>query len=82
MDMSRIGDKDLAMVLRRGADEIESQSRELEVLRAKVDVIEVFKLALTGQRPASQGYGEDQAWKMRKAAEAVDNRTKEDKNEN
>ena len=77
--MNKINDKDAAMVLRQGSDEIEGLRRRIDVLQAKADVVDVFSMALSGKRPASQGFGEDVAWKMRKAADAMDGREKDEK---
>lgn len=74
MSMEKINDKDAAMVFKAGADEIECLRRQILILQAKAEVIDVFKMALSGKRPEPQGYGEDIAWKLRKAASAIENR--------
>lgn len=78
MSMDKISDKDAAMVLRQGADEIDLMRQELRILRAKAEVIDVFKMALSGERSERCGYAEDAAWKLRKAADAIDSREKDE----
>lgn len=74
MSMDKISDKGAAMVLRQGADEIDLMRQELRILRAKAEVIDVFKMALSGERPGGQAFAEDAAWKLRKAADAIESR--------
>lgn len=51
------------------AVEIESMRRRMDVLQAKVDMIDLFELVLKTQpRSVGQGMGVDIAWSLRRAA--------------
>ena len=73
--MSKINNKDAAMVFRQGADEIEALRRRIDVLQAKADVIDIFAMALSGNQPQGIGAGECVAWKLRKAAGTIEAQT-------
>jgi len=75
--MTKINKKDAAMVFRQGAEEIDTLRRRIDILQAKADVIDVFKMALSGKRDEARGYGEDIAWKLIKAADAMELSEKE-----
>lgn len=57
MNKDRISDEDAAMVFNQGAGEIERLRQRLAILEAKAEVIDVFRMALSGKRPEPQGYG-------------------------
>lgn len=60
-----------ALLLRDGANEIRALRHENEVLRAKVEVIELFDLILRPNRLSGRIVGQDVAWLMEKRAEQL-----------
>jgi len=68
-------DKEVAMIFQQAANEIEQLRQRVSILQAKAEVIDVFKMALSGERPQAQGYTECLVWKLRKAAESILNNT-------
>jgi len=53
--------------------EIEALRRQNEILRAKVDTMDLFALVLrTAPFSQSQGYGEDVAWLLQRQIDALE----------
>lgn len=71
--MSEIDNKEMARLLRGAEEEIRLLRRVNEVLEAKVQTMELFATVLH-TRPAERGGGmaEDIAWKLGRAAEALE----------
>ena len=70
--MNKINNKDAAMVFRQGADEIEALRSRIDVLQAKADVIDIFAMALSGNRPQGIGAGECVAANGRLLSRSID----------
>jgi hypothetical protein len=63
----------LKQLLMQSRDEIRLLRRQNEILRAKVDTMDLFACVLHAQPAASlQGYSEDIAWKLEKEIQAID----------
>lgn len=60
-------------LLQNAKQEIEQLRRQNEILRAKVETMDLFALTLrTEPKYPSQGYGEDVAWLLGKAIQELD----------